>query len=173
MRVFNKVSPTLWQSRRFLSLPSSDGRLLFLYFLTCPHNNSAGCFWLPDDYALHDLAWEQDRYDAERQSLIAAEMVDHDAENEVVLIERWFHHNPSMNKSHRVGILRQLEKVSSDRLREKAFDALEAAESGTGERKPDGGTQPPYKPDALPAPSDGVTAAHLQTKLMTRGARRR
>ena len=28
MRDFNKVSPTLWQSSRFVDLPSDDGRLL-------------------------------------------------------------------------------------------------------------------------------------------------
>jgi len=171
MRDFNKVSPTLWQSARFQGLPSDDGRFLFLYLLTCPHNNSAGCFWLPDGYACHDLGWEQNRYDAALQSLVAADMVDHDSENQVVLIERWFRHNPPMNKSHYKGILRQLEKVPSDRLREKAYDALEAAENGTGERKLDGSTQPPDKPDARPAPSAGVTAAHLNTGYMT-GQRR-
>ena len=172
MREFNKVSPTLWQSARFQGLPSDDGKFLFLYFLTCPHNNSAGCFWLPDGYACHDLRWEQDRYDAALQSLIDAGIVDHDLENQVVLIERWFRHNPSMNRSHYKGIIGQLEKVPSDRLQAKAFAALEAAENGTDARKTDGRTNPPAKPDAQPAPSAGVTEAHLQTPYMT-GARRR
>ena len=172
MRHFNKVSPTLWQSRRFQGLPSDDGRLLFLYFLTCPHNNSAGCFFLPDGYACHDLGWEKDCYEEALQSLIDAEMVDHDAENQVVLIEQWFRHNPSMNKSHYRGIIGQLERVPSDRLCEKAAGALEAAENSTVVRKRDGGTQPPDKLDTRPEPSAGVTAAHLNTAYMT-GQRRR
>ena len=153
------------------NLSSDDERFLLLYFLTCPHNNSAGCFRLPDGYALHDLGWSQDRYDKARRSLLDAEMVDHDSVNEVVLIERWFQHNAPMNKSHRKGILSQLKKVPSDGLRDKAYAALEAVETGTGERKTDGGSQSPDKPGAHPTPSVGVTAAHLKTPYMT-GARR-
>ena len=81
MRSFHKVSPILWQSARFQGLPSDDGRFLFFYLLTCPHNSSAGCFWLSDGYACQDLGWTQDHYDTARQSLIDAEMVDHDPEN--------------------------------------------------------------------------------------------
>ena len=172
MRHFNKVSPTLWQSRRFQGLPSDDGRFLLLYLLTCPHNNSAGCFWLPDGYACHDLGWEKDRYEEALESLIDAEMVDHDSENQVVLIERWFRHNPSMNRSHYKGIVGQLEKVPSDRLCTKAFAALEAAENGTDVRKSDGRTNTPDKPDAHPAPSAGVTEALLNTAYMTKERRR-
>ncbi len=171
MRDFNKVSPILWQSTRFQGLPSDDGRFLFLYLLTCPHNNSAGCYWLPDGYACHDLRWDQDRYDAALQSLIEAGIVDHDSENQVVLIERWFRHNPSMNRSHYKGIIGQLEKVPSDRLCTKAFAALEAAENGTDARKIDGGTRPPDKPGARAAPSAGVTEALLNTAYMTKERR--
>ncbi len=137
MRDFNKVSPTLWQSARFRGPLSDDGRFLFLYFLTCPHNNSAGCFRIPVGYALDDLGWGQDRYDEALPLLVTAEMVDHDEENDVVLIERWFQHNPPMNPSHRKGIIGQLEKVQSDRLRAKANDALEAAENAAHRRKTD------------------------------------
>ena len=172
MRHFNKVSPTLWQSRRFQGLPSDDGRLLFLYFLTCPHNNSAGCFFLPDGYACHDLGWEKDCYEEALESLIDAEMVDYDSENQVVLIEQWFRHNPPMNPSHHGGIIGQLERVPSDRLSEKALDELEASKNGIGERKRDGGPQPPDKLDTRPDSSAGVTAAHLNTPYMT-GQRRR
>ena len=126
-----------------------------------------GCFFLPDGYVCHDLRWEQDRYDAALQSVVAADMVDHDAANQVVLIEHWFRHNPPMNKSHYKGIIGQLERVPSDRLCEKAYAALEAAENGTGKRKRDGSPQPPDKPDAHPEPSAGVTAAHLETSYMS------
>ena len=126
---------------------------------------------MPDSYACHDLRWEPGRYDAALQSRIKAEMVDHDAANQVVLIERWFSHNPSMNKSHYKGILDQLERVSSDRLCAKAYDALDAAEKGIDERNTDGGTQPPEKSGAHPAPSDGVTDALMNTRYLT-GARK-
>ena len=172
MREFTKVSPTVWQSRRFQGLPSDDRKLLYFYLLTGPHNNSAGCFFLPEGYAVHDLGWSQDCYDAALQSLVAAQMVDHDPKNQVVLIERWFRHNPPMNPSHRKGTIGQIEKVKSDRLREKAYAALEAVENGAGGRKTNGGTQMPDKSGAYPAPSNGVTAAHLKTPYITGKHRR-
>jgi len=78
MRDFNKVSPTLWQSSRFVDLPSDDGRFLYLYLLTCHHQNSAGCFWLPDGYACNDIRWEAKRYVSARQSLLDADLIRYD-----------------------------------------------------------------------------------------------
>ena len=124
MRDFTKVSPTLWQSRRFLDLPSDDGRLLYLYLLTCPHQNSAGCFWLPVGYACNDLGWNADQYQPARQALVDAELIQYDETHNVVLIERWFNHNEPMNQSHMTGIERGLEKVPSAVLRDAALEAL-------------------------------------------------
>ena len=52
MREFSKVSPAVWQSERFHSLPSDDGRYVHLYLLTNDHQNSAGCYRLPDGLRL-------------------------------------------------------------------------------------------------------------------------
>lgn len=169
MRDFNKVSPTLWQSARFKGLPSDDGRFLLFYLLTCPHNNSAGCFWLPDGYACPDLGWAQDRFDTSLQSLIDADNVDHDADNQVVLVRRWFRHNPPMNQSHYKGILGQLEKAPSDRLRDKAYTALEACQNDADQRKGVGGKQ---QSDVQLAPSVSVSDKLMQTPYIA-GTRRR
>jgi hypothetical protein len=126
MRDFNKVSPALWQSSRFADLPSDDGRYLYLYLLTCPHQNSAGCCWLPDGYACNDLRWEPERYRTARQSLADAGLIQFDAESGFVLIERWFKHNPPMNQSHHKGIINQLEKCGSPELQKRCEAQLEA-----------------------------------------------
>ena len=126
MRDFNKVSPNLWQSSRFIDLPSQDGRYLYLYLLTCPHQNSAGCFWLPDGYACHDLAWDRDCYLKARQQLIDADLIEFDDTEKVVFIKRWFKHNPPMNQSHHKGIINQLEKCGSPELQKRCEAQLEA-----------------------------------------------
>lgn len=168
MREFTKISPTIWQSRRFRSLRSDDDRYLFLYLLTCPHINSAGCFWLPDGYALRDLGWSRDRYEKARHSLHEAGLIDFDLEEECVLIERWYRHNLPMNKSHRKGTLIQLGKVPSERLREKAYAALVEAEASREALK----TREAQRSDANSEASFAVTEKHLKTGYMT-GARRR
>jgi|SRR5690349_19308745 hypothetical protein len=124
-RVFTKVSPRLWRSRRFRGLPSEDAKLAFLYLLTSEHQNSAGCYRLPDGYATADLGWHVDRYKKARQQLVEAGMVKFDAAE--VFIDGWFTHNPPMNDDHLLGIERQLDRIESDVIREAAHEALSEA----------------------------------------------
>ena len=75
MRDFSKISPALWQSKRFNTLPSDDGRYLYLYLLTNGHQTSAGAYRLPDGYATNDLRWELSRYVKARHELISADLI--------------------------------------------------------------------------------------------------
>ena len=127
MRDYSKISPAVWQSARFNSLPSDDGRYLYLYLLTCSHQTSAGCYTLPEGYACSDLHWSPERYSAAREQLVAADLVHFDSQGEVILITRWFKHNPPMSESHLVGIERQLERLPSLTLYEESQTALQAA----------------------------------------------
>ena len=135
MREFSKISPALWHSQRFNTLPSDDGRYLYLYFLTCEHQNSAGCYRLPDGYACHDLQWPQARYHKARSQLIEADLIGFDDACRVVMICRWFKHNPPMNEKHLIGIERILEKLPSITIQSVAQAALnEAWESIAAEK---------------------------------------
>ena len=135
MREFSKISPAVWHSPRFNGLPSQDGRYLYLYLLTSPHQTSAGAYSLPEGYACADLQWPKEKYCAARDELIAADLIDFDAKTEVVLIKRWFKHNPPMNQKHLQGILKLLDRLPSPRLQEAALvdvqEALKAREDTT------------------------------------------
>ena len=72
MRDYSKVSPKLWRSPRYRSLESGDARLLYLYFLTCEHQSSAGCFRLPVAYAASDLGWTENRFTDARAALASS-----------------------------------------------------------------------------------------------------
>lgn len=135
MRDFSKISPAVWHSQRFNTLPSDDGRYLYLYFLTCEHQNSAGCYRLPDGYACHDVQWLQERYVKARSQLVAADLITFDDDSSVVMICRWFKHNPPMNEKHLIGIERLLQKLPSLTLQKAAQNALsEAWESIAAEK---------------------------------------
>ncbi len=124
MRDFSKISPAVWQSQRFNTLPSDDGRYLYLYLLTSSHQTSAGCYQLPDGYACSDLAWELERYKQAREELINAGLIHFDAETNVVMVTRWFKHNPPMSESHLLGVERILERIPSRSICEAAQEAL-------------------------------------------------
>jgi hypothetical protein len=126
MRDFNKVSPSVWDSSRFRSLPDDDARYVYVYLLTSKHQNSAGAFGLPRGYALVDLGWEGKRFDKARDALVASGMIDFDAATEEYRICRWFRHNPPMNAKHRIGIVSSIERLESDVIQEAALSELEA-----------------------------------------------
>lgn len=127
-REFTKVSPNVWRSNRFRKLPTSDAQLLYLYFLTCEHQNSAGCFRIPDGYACADLGWEESRYLGARTQLVDGDMVSFDPEGEVIYIHRWFKHSPPMNDKHAQGTMRLIFEIESDTLRDKVEEEFQEAD---------------------------------------------
>ncbi|ESX98731.1 hypothetical protein [Mesorhizobium sp. LNJC405B00] len=54
-------------------------------------------------------------------------MIDHDPDGDVILIERWFRHNPPTNDDHALGTRRRLQAIESEKLREKAVAAFDEA----------------------------------------------
>lgn len=115
---FSKVSPAVWRSRRFTSLPDSDTKLLYLYFVTSEHQTSIGAYVIPTGYAKSDLDWDTDRYEAARTALTEAELIAFDEETSTVYVLRWFKHSPPMNESHAQGCIRLIGELESDSIRE-------------------------------------------------------
>lgn len=169
MREFSKISPALWQSKRFNSLPSDDGRYLYLYLLTCEHQTSAGCYRLPDGYATNDLRWEFSRYVKARQELASADLVVFDETESVIMITRWFKHNPPMSESHFIGIERILERLPSQLIWEAASQAAnEAWESVQAARLAKASKSGKATP-TVPNGQQGAIPERLQTSYLTRG----
>ena len=127
---FTKVSPAVWRSKRFLAL-NDTGKVLYLYYLTCDHQNSTGCFRLPPAYAAADLQWEQEKYLEQREVLEAADLVVVDDDHDLIYVCRWFKHCPPTNASHAQGIIKRVEQIESDVLRERVEAEFAAAD---GER---------------------------------------
>jgi hypothetical protein len=140
MREFTKVSPTIWNSERFRTLPD-DARLLQIYFITSGHQNACGCFALPDGYAITDLLLPLERYQAARSALTNATMVLFDQATSEILVCKWFRHNPPMNPSHRKSIVAAIERIASQELRAAAWQGLTDAEAEARARQEAKATQ--------------------------------
>ena len=128
-RKFSMISPAIWRPGRFLALGDPNAQVLYLYFLTCEHQNSAGCFRLPDGYACADLGWQLPQYVEVRQKLVAGEMIAFDAETSTIYVERWFQHCAAMSDKHAVGIRKTISAIESDVIREKVEADFEASET--------------------------------------------
>jgi hypothetical protein len=116
-RDFNKVAPTIWQSKRFSALDDRSARAFF-YLMTNHHQNCVGCFYLPRGYACADLNWTTDKYLQAEAALMDSKLIKLDEITREVLILRWLDHNPPMNPKHALGATRLMKKIKSDELRE-------------------------------------------------------
>lgn len=125
-RDYSKVSPSVWQQDGFWQLPTDADRFLFLYLLTNSHQNSAGCYALPDGYAATDLHWTPAQYRAGLGELIKVGLVDFDADRSEIQIVGWFDSNPPMNAKHFTGTKRLIDAINSPRLRDAAHAAIDA-----------------------------------------------
>ncbi|TIP69775.1 MAG: hypothetical protein E5X53_30830 [Mesorhizobium sp.] len=119
MRDYSKISPKIWRSTRFHDR-SDDAKFLHLYLLSSTHQTSAGCFTLPDAYAIADLNWTMERFKAAHTELVAADMIVHDDATNEYFIPLWFRHNPPMGPKHQIGVKRLISQLESDHVREAA-----------------------------------------------------
>lgn len=105
-REFGLVSVSIWNSRKFTSLPTDDARLLYLYLLTCPSANSLGCFVLKSGYAAADLGWDQDRFGYGIDTLCKASLIGIDRVESLVRVIGFLDHSEIMNVKHGAGALK-------------------------------------------------------------------
>lgn len=131
---FTKVSPAVWRSKRFLALDDA-GKVLYLYTLTCEHQNNTGCFRLPDAYASADLGWPVEKYLEHLDKLVTADLLAVDTENSMIYVCRWFKHCPPTNNSHAIGIAKNIAKIDSDLLRERAETEFAQADAERQQRE--------------------------------------
>lgn len=170
-RSFTKVSPAVWRSRRFIGLPD-EAKVGFLYLLSNAHVTSAGVYELPRGYACADLGWSEAAYISVLRELVSVELIDHDPERDVIMVERWFKHNPPANDDHAVGTRRRLQAIESDRLREKAISAFDEANAARIEREAQKAAEKAAKAAGRAksiAETIGNTSRLLDTRIMRGG----
>ncbi|RKQ70138.1 hypothetical protein [Oceanibaculum indicum] len=105
-REFAPVSPTLWRSAKWRSLKTEDARVMFLYLITNTHVSSIGCYALPMGYAATDLRWAPERVTAALTELCDADLIGHDAREELVRVVKYLRHSPIANSKHGLGAIR-------------------------------------------------------------------
>lgn len=142
----------MWHSKKFGRLRSLEARYLYLYLLTSPHSNPAGCFDLDEAYALADLridsaAYQRALAELEIVRLVSVDKaVDNPVDNPggstlTVLVENWCAFNVPANAKHAMKILDELNTVSSAPLKAQRFqefkDLIEGGRLGNDRQSGD------------------------------------
>ncbi len=128
MRKFTMVSPMLWKDRRFRGLSSQGAKLTMLYLITSPHQNSAGCYHLPDGYASADMGISEADYRGFRKEVVDAGLVIFDEDTSEIFIVGWFEDNPVTNENHYQGCERLVMQIESEKVGDAAQAALQQSE---------------------------------------------
>ena len=132
MRDFTKVSNSLWNSDKFNKLGNDRAKLAYLYVLTCPHSNSAGCYTLKKGYLMADLDWDFEAIDPVLESLRSAGLIDYDHDTQTVRIVNWVTFNPPTNAKHALGILGHLKTAASIELKRKTLQEFSSCIEAKG-----------------------------------------
>ena len=145
IRSFTMIRPALWTSPDFRALSGED-RLLYLYYLSGPHQTLTGVSRVPDGYTSDDLGWNVQRCQDARRRLAEAGMIESDDDTNEVLITGWWYDNFPTNQSHMKGAWRGLSDVKSSRLSKSARGQLESEEQRRSAHKSDESDSPNESP---------------------------
>ncbi len=81
---YSKLERCIWDKEKFKSL-SDDGKLLYLYIITNPHNNLIGFYVLKPGYACEDLGWDRERFTKGLGELLTKPLIEYDEVGSVIL----------------------------------------------------------------------------------------
>lgn len=108
--MYTRVESRFWQDEK-MRVVSDDARYLMLYFLTSPHRNIVGFYFLPLPYACFDLGWDEKRFMKALQELLSAGLIIYDKQVHVVLVKNYLKHNPLENPNQVKSAIEKLREI--------------------------------------------------------------
>ncbi len=100
-RSYGRIVNSLWTSRKFKALRGKDRpRLLYLFLHTCPQRNSVGCFNCQAGYIAVDMGWSEAQVLEAIEKLKEVQLIDWNADEEIVRIVDFVDHDPPTNLKH-------------------------------------------------------------------------
>jgi hypothetical protein len=162
-----------WQDPAYRSIrkASSAALLLFLYLLSNAHSRLIGIYQLPVDYALVDLGWSSDEFEAAMAELSALRVVFWDPERQYVFVKDYFQlctlqrrQRLSPKDSRLSTVCKQLEALPSEAMRQSFLTRYGEATGLRQDGTPTGGDGPVGQEEGE---GDGEGEGEANTKPMS------
>lgn len=103
MPKYRKVSTRIWCDAKFMSL-SDDGKLIFLYLLTCPEMTMAGCMRAYPDGIAQALGWDSERFAKGFGEGFRTGLWNHNSRSGFLVLPNFIKHNLPDNANAAVGV---------------------------------------------------------------------
>lgn len=108
--MFTKIDERLWSDEKF-GLLSNDGKLSFLYVLSCSHRNILGLYKLPIPYGAFDLRWSAERFSKGLDELSVMGLINYDTNTHIVYVKNFLKYNPLENPNQVTGAIKALDTM--------------------------------------------------------------
>jgi len=121
--MFTKIDERLWSDDKYLKL-SDDGKLLFLYILSCKHRNMIGLYALPIPYGAFDLSWTVERFTKGLSELSDNAFINYNKNTTVVFIKNFLKYNPLENPNQVKGAMKVIQTIPTSTINTELIDYL-------------------------------------------------
>lgn len=121
---YTKIDELMWSDPKFCSL-SDDGKLLFVYLVTCRHRNIIGLYYLPAPYAAFDLKWDLKRFDKGLLELLEKGLIKYNSNSSMLMIVNFLKYNPLENPNQVKGAVKALAVLPPNGLDSTFLNSIE------------------------------------------------
>lgn len=144
---YYRISPAFWHDP-CVEAWADDSRMLALYLLTCPQRTTEGLFKFRKAYALSDLGWNADKFDAAFEALVIDDFIDWDEETQTLLIVSALKWQSPQNGNQVIHAVKKLSNLQESRLTRRFKGLCERFAERLHKGLPEGFGEP------LPEPND-------------------
>lgn len=111
--LYTKLEASFWTDKEIQQFDRAQrgARELYAYYITGPHRNAAGLYYLPDHYAAGDLNIDIGEYRRLKDYLTAQGRIAFDERTDFILITKFLKHNPLEGPNQVKGAITILETV--------------------------------------------------------------
>ena len=125
--MFTKIDARLWSDECYLKL-SDDGKLLFVYILSCHHRNMIGIYSLPIPYGSFDLNWTIERFTKGLDELSSKGFIKYNNKTHIVFIKNFLKYNPLENPNQVKGAIKALDTIPTNAIDRELVEYLKTVE---------------------------------------------
>ncbi|MBC8588059.1 hypothetical protein [Paratissierella segnis] len=123
--MYTKIDALMWSDCKYREL-TDDGKLLFVYVLTCNHRNMLGIYHLPIPYGAYDLNWDNKRFSKGLEELLQKGLINYNSNTNIILIPNFLKYNPLENQNQVKGAIKAISSIPTIGLNTELLTTLKA-----------------------------------------------
>lgn len=119
MGTFYTVDAEFWTDPDVVDNLTPEDKYFYLYLLTNPHGNCAGCFQISVKQIADELGYSRETVERLIERFVSVhKMIDYDKENKEILIIKWGKRHWTKSDKHISAVKKKIDVIKTDRFRD-------------------------------------------------------